>query len=134
MGKKVKDIQSDAGPGLTNIKNHNGNIDLTSPLVSDLLSKANVIEKKGSGYMSGWKTTLAMATADGFLHLFDIPSSVKVTNGSAAEVAFHSLIPNVQVPTVESVKANKTKTSKPWHTYLNPSESLVLPNCAISFN
>ena len=132
--KKLMGQKDEAGPGLKGIDPSKGNYNLTSPLVSDLLVKANVIEKKSSGMMSSWKTTLAIVTADSFLHLFEIPSSAKVSNGSAPEVAFHALVPPVEVPNAETAKTNVVgKIIKDWFKMLHPAASLALPNCTITF-
>ena len=132
--KKLAGNKDDSGPGLKGIDPTKGNYNLTSPLVSDLLVKANVIEKKSSGMMSSWKTTLAIVTADSFLHLFEIPSSAKLGSGSAPEVAFHSLVPPVEVPNADTAKTHVTgKVVKDWFKMLHPSMSLALPNCTITF-
>lgn len=113
--------------------------ELPSPLMSKLLGKVKVLERKKDGMMGGWKLCLALMTADSFLHLFDIPSSAKIQAGSAAEVAFGALIPEVQLPdraTVEKSKVHKKKTSdvvRPWHGLLHPSDSIVLQNSSVQF-
>lgn len=132
---REKEARDKAGPGLTGINAAEGNFELSSPLLSDLLFKAHVIEKKASGYMSAWKTTLAVVTADSFLHLFELPPAVRVQSGSAPEVAFHALVPPVEVPTQESVRHAKAtkKAASEWYEHLVPAESLVLPNCTLSY-
>jgi len=113
--------------------------ELPSPLTSNLLGKFKVLERKKDGMMGGWKPCLALMTADSFLHLFDIPSTAKIQAGSAAEVAFGALIPEVELPdrsTVEKSKAPVKKISeisRPWHNLLSPTESIVLPNSAVQF-
>jgi hypothetical protein len=132
--KKLAGNTEDAGPGLKGIDSTKGNYNLTSPLVSELLVKANVIEKKSSSMMSSWKTTLAVVTADSFLHLFEIPSSAKLSNGSAPEVAFHALVPPVEVPNADTANTHVTgKALKDWFKTLHPTMSLALPNCTIIF-
>lgn len=132
--KKLAGNKEEAGPGLKGVDPTKGNYNLTSPLVSDLLVKANVIEKKSSGMMSSWKTTLAIVTADSFLHLFEVPSSAKLGSGSAPEVAFHALVPPVEVPNADTAKTHVTgKGVKDWFKMLSPSMSLALPNCTITF-
>jgi len=124
------------GPGLAGVDPGDGNFELTSPLMSDLLFKAKVIEKKGHGMMTSWKTTLAVVTADSFLHLFDMPTTVKFHSGSAPEVAFHALLPPVIVPTKETIAKHgypKISVPKAWCQNLTPTESIVLPNSTISF-
>jgi hypothetical protein len=73
-------------------------------------------------------------TADSFLHLFEVPSSAKLGSGSAPEVAFHALVPPVEVPNAETAKTHVTgKVVKDWFKMLSPSMSLALPNCTITF-
>lgn len=120
-------------PGLVNVSPSDGNFELSSPLVSTLLSKAYVVEKKTTGMMSSWKTSLAVVTKDSYLHLFDIPPSLKVTCGSAPEVAFYALVPPVTAPTEESIKSQTSSKIKKWNVNLIPADSLALPNCRISF-
>ena len=89
------------------------------------------------------KPVLALVTADNFLHLFDIPSTAKIQSGSAPEVAFSSLIPEVDIPEPEEieklVKKGKGLASKPndvvrdWHNLMSPSDSVNLPNTKIAF-
>ena len=119
--------------GLTGVDMKDGNFELSSPLVSDLMSKAKVIEKRGMGLMSTWKVTLAIVTEDCFLQLFDLPSSCKLHPGSAPEVAFQNLIPPVVVPSLEGIKGGvKIPSAKTWFDHLEPTESFVLSNCTVS--
>eukprot|EP00531_Pseudo-nitzschia_arenysensis_P003397 CAMPEP_0116130358 /NCGR_PEP_ID=MMETSP0329-20121206/8427_1 /TAXON_ID=697910 /ORGANISM="Pseudo-nitzschia arenysensis, Strain B593" /LENGTH=103 /DNA_ID=CAMNT_0003624711 /DNA_START=1 /DNA_END=308 /DNA_ORIENTATION=- len=63
---------------------------LESPLTSDLLSKAKVVLRQGQG--DDWTLSLAVMSADSFLHMFDIDSpKVKLT--TSPEVAFTLLAP-----------------------------------------
>ncbi|KAL7530907.1 hypothetical protein ACHAWF_003557, partial [Thalassiosira exigua] len=89
------------GPGLADAPEDGGDFELSSPLVSDLLVKARVVEKRGGGIMSGWKVGLAIVTSDAYLHLFELPQGCKLAAGSAPEVAFQNLIPPVIVPSME---------------------------------
>mmetsp|Transcript_7295 Transcript_7295/g.15787 ORF Transcript_7295/g.15787 Transcript_7295/m.15787 type:complete len:583 (+) Transcript_7295:74-1822(+) len=130
--KKPEESKSDA-PGLTGVSEGDGNFELSSPLVSDLMCKAKVIEKRSPGMMSSWKVSLAVITSDSFLQLFELPTSCKLHTGSAPEVAFHNLIPPVVVPSMEGVKGGvKFPSSKYWFDHLVPSESFALPNCTVS--
>ena len=131
-----KRVTEKVGQGLTGVNVAEGNFELSSPLLSDLLLKANVIEKKGSGYMSTWKTTLAVITTDSFLHLFELPANVSVHSGSAPEVAFHALVPPVEIPTQDLIKSKggyRKSSIGEWYEHLTPTESFVLPNCAIIY-
>jgi len=128
--------RSAAGPCLAGVIHDRGKFELISSLMSDFLFKAKVLKKKGTDYMSKSKTTPAVVTADSFLHLFDMPSSVKLQSGSAPEVAFHALMPPVVIPTKEAVEKHghpKISIPKSWCQNLTPSESMALPNCTISF-
>merc|ERR1712154_344631 len=72
------------GPGLSSDLAEKGKFELSSPLVSELLGLAKVVEKKDSGMMRSWKTALAVVTADSFLHLFEISKSLRVQSGTAS--------------------------------------------------
>jgi hypothetical protein len=104
---------------------------LDSPLMSELLCKAKVVDRKLPGMMGGWKTTLAVVTADSFLHLFDLPSE-KISSGTAPEVAFRELAPKVQVPTADMMRSGKTQFVRGWCDALVPVDSLALYNCNVS--
>ena len=120
------------GTGLTGVEESLVNTDkLDSPLVSELLCKAKVVDRKLAGMMGGWKTTLAVVTADSFLHLFDLTSG-KTHAGSAPEVAFRELAPTVQVPTAETMRSGKTFFVRGWCDNLTPTDSLFLHNCKVT--
>jgi hypothetical protein len=132
--KKKK--EPDVPKSLEGANEQEGNFTLQSPLQSELMSKARVVERKGIGMISSWKLSLAVITKDGFLHLFDLPAG-KVSLGTPPEIAFQTLTPKVQVPTTESLTNRKslpptTNFVKGWCDNLTPSESMVLPNCSIS--
>jgi len=112
-----------------------GNFELASPLISDQLCMANVMETKSVGMMRSWRTVLAIITTDSFLHLFYLPSYLRVQSGSAAEVAFHALVPPVEIPSEKNTKSIQTASFKPklWSTQLLPSVSIILPNSKIHF-
>jgi hypothetical protein len=57
--------------------------ELQSPLSSEFLGKCKVIEKRKDGMMGGWRSCLAIITADNFLHLFDLPSVSAASAASA---------------------------------------------------
>lgn len=132
--KEQHDAKSPS-PGLTGVQEGEGNFELSSPLVSDLLCKAKVIEKRGQGMMSAWKVSLAVVTSDSFLQLFELPPTSKLQPGSAPEVAFQNLVPPVVVPSMEGVRGGvKFPSAKYWFEHLVPSESFALPNCVVSLN
>ena len=130
--KDTEGMADELGPGLADVDPSQGDFDLQSPLLSDILVKVDLLEVKYAPYlMKQWKTVLAVATANSFLHLFDVLSST--ANGSAKE-AFQHLVPPVEVPTEETVKTQNTaKHRKDWHKLLQPSDSFALANCAVAF-
>jgi hypothetical protein len=135
LQRQAKDEQASVAtppppPGLTGVNEEEGNFKIDSPLTSGLLCRAKVIEKRSSGMMQGWKTALAIVTADSFLHLFDLPSS-NIKPGTAPEVAFQSLVPQIQVPATGGVKSTKILSGFADHP-LTPSDSLALANCSIT--
>jgi hypothetical protein len=49
---------------------------LPSPMLSPLLMRARVVERKDVGTLySGWITCLALLTFDSFLHIYDVPTT-----------------------------------------------------------
>jgi hypothetical protein len=121
---------------LIGVDEEEGNFTLPSPMQSELMNRAKVVERKSTGMMSTWKLSLAVITADNFLHLFDLPAG-KVSLGSAPEVAFQVLVPKVELPSADGLQGKKgaipsTNFVKGWCDSLTPSESMVLPNCSIS--
>lgn len=131
--KRPGDAATPIPPGLAGAEEGDGNFELSSPLVSDLICKAKVVEKRSPGMMSAWKVSVAIVTSDSFLQLFELPSACKLTSGSAPEVAFQNLIPPVVVPNMEGVKAGvKFPSAKHWFDDLVPSESFALPNCTVA--
>ena len=131
--KKANETKPKAS-GLSGVDEKEGNFELSSPLVSDLMIKAKVIEKR-SGLMGAWKVTLGVITSDQFLQLFELPSNSKLQPGSAPEVAFQNLIPPVIVPTLEIARAGGVKypSTKHWFDNLVPSESIALTNSMVAF-
>ena len=131
--KKANEVKPKAN-GLSGVNEKEGNFELSSPLVSDLMIKTKVIEKR-SGLMGAWRVTLGVITSDNFLQLFELPANSKMQQGSAPEVAFQNLIPPVLVPTLEIMRAGgvKYQSTKHWFDHLNPSESIALPNSMVTF-
>lgn len=131
--KKTDESVKSQAPGLQGVYEPDGNFELSSPLVSDLMCKAKVLEKRSPGMMSSWKVSLAVITCDSFLQLFELPPTCKLNSGSAPEVAFQNLIPPVVVPSMEGVKGGvKIPSAKYWLDNLVPSESFALLNCVVS--
>ena len=101
---------------------------LESPLTSDLLSKAKVVLRKGEG--GDWTLSLAVMSADSFLHMFDIESSrVKLT--TSPEVAFTLLAPTLIIPNVDNQMLGKSNFGRSWSDPLTPTESMVLGKCRV---
>lgn len=110
---------------------------LDSPLASDLMSKAKVVERRvlstgvpNIGSTSDWKVSLAIITADSYLHFFDLDDS-RVGSSSPPEVAFQVLMPNVNVPTYDNLQLGKLNFSKGWSDTLTPTDSVVLARCMV---
>ena len=127
--KEAEEETSDLG--LSDVDPANGAFDLQSPLLSDLLVNANLIEVKYAPYlMKPWKTVLAIVTANSFLHLFDVPS----TRYSDANEAFGALVPKVEVPTEETAKTmNSARHRKDWYKPLQAYDSFALANTTVAF-
>jgi len=112
-------------------------IELDSPLTSILLGRARVVERRG-GKLGVWRASLAIVTTDSYLHVFDVPYFTRVKKGSATEVAFHSLVPSLEIPTEKSVGgARRARPAKAprraWHALLSPTHSVYLPNCEVEY-
>lgn len=122
------------GPGLAGVPEIRRDFELQSPLMSDLLSKVEVIWRKSDKVMAVWKPCLAVMTTDGYLHLFEFPATSNVSTGTAAEVAFQALVPPVTVPTEESIIEGAPASPVSWFHNLIPGSSLDLKNCNISFD
>ena len=101
---------------------------LESPLSSDLICKAKIVERKGSGVVSAWKKTLAVMTADSYLHLYDLEN---VHPGTSPEEAFKTVMPSIFESCSIDVEQGKSNFSRGWSDSLTPSDSLVLGNCTI---
>ena len=107
---------------------------LGSPLLSDLLRRSKVIERKNFGMMSSWRVSLAVITADGYCHMFELPgNTTRVSMGSAAEVALQYLIPGVQIPSADTIRQGKSNFVRGWCDSLVPAETLNLHNCKVVF-
>jgi hypothetical protein len=101
---------------------------LESPLTSDLLSKAKVVLRKGHG--GDWTLSLAVMSADSFLHMFDVDSpKVKLT--TKPDVAFTLLAPPLVLPNIDNIKSGKSNFGRSWSTSLTPTVSMVLAKCRV---
>lgn len=110
---------------------------LDSPLASDLMSKAKVVERRvqstgvpNIGSTAEWKVSLVIITADSYLHFFDLDDP-RVALSSTPEVAFQVLMPNVNVPTYDNLQLGKQNFSKGWSDTLTPTDSVVLARCLV---
>ncbi len=117
------------------LENENPNLD--SPLNSDLLSKAKVVQRRGLaggvatiGSNFEWKISLAIVTADCYLHFFDIEDP-RVDATSPPDVAFQALMPTVIAPTSDNLALGKSNFSKGWSDPLAPTDSMILAKCVL---
>lgn len=129
-------MQSDPmnAPGLAGVPDLKQGYELQSPLMSDLLGKAQVVWRKNENIMSIWKPSLAIATSDCYLHLFDVPNHSSVQSGTAPEVAFQSLVPPVKIPNEEDLINGSYPYHSNWYDNLVPTDSIDLSVCKISFS
>jgi len=122
------------GPGLAGLPDPAVDFELQSPLMSKLLSRAEVIWKKSEKMLSVWKPCLAVTTADSYMHLFEMPSTSTIQTGDRPEEAFQTLVPPVEVPTEDGIIEGFLPSTKSWFDGLVPSASLDLKNSNISFD
>jgi hypothetical protein len=128
--KYKKDSVKTSPTTLEGAADDNLDLNLESPLTSDLMCKAKVIERKGAGVNAEWVTSLAIMTADSYLHFFDLESQ-RINSGSSPEAAFKVLMPNVVLPTSDNLLLGKANFTKSWESTLTPTVSLVLGKCMI---
>ena len=124
------------GPGLMGVPEPDPNFELQSPLMSNLLTKVQVIWRKSDKIMAVWKPCMAVTTSDCYLHLFEIPAEANVQTGTAPEVAFQTMVPSVTVPTEESIIEGSlpSRSGVAWFEHLIPGTSFDLKNSNIAFN
>jgi hypothetical protein len=112
---------------------------LNSPLQSDLLANAQVLERRAMtsasgvsriGSTSDWKTSLAIMTSDCYLHFFDLDDGFYTLEMSPDSV-FQGLMPHVIVPTANNLSSGKSNFSRGWSDSLTPSDSIVLAKCKL---
>jgi hypothetical protein len=116
------------GMGSTLENDDFADFNMESPLASDLLSKAKVVLRIGSGLDR--TVCLAVLTADSFLHLFDFDSP-KIQLATPPEMAFTMLAPTLITPNVNNQMLGKTNFGKGWSDPLTPTDSLILGKCKI---
>jgi len=93
-----------------------------------LLRAAKILERK-TGIRAQWKVTLAIVTSDQFLHLFDISMLESVKMGDDAEGVFRQLLPEYDMPTLES-EEEVIARSHSLLKYLIPTDSVYLMKCS----
>jgi hypothetical protein len=136
-----------------------GNLD--TPLNSVLIRNMKVIQRKVNRLGGGWKTALAIITADSVMHLFDAPSSAlkehletiagmdndsKMNASLQPDCIFDSLLPHVSLPNKESLRnESNNKGVNTFFASLNgnslkslnlnivPEISIILPNSTVSY-
>ena len=116
------------GQGIGQATEEEGDFSLESPLNSDLLRRAKVVEIRTAG--TQWKTCLGTITGDSYLHFFELPDD-RIKLGAKPEAAFYALAPTVIIPSLESLQEGKSNFSKGWSDTITPCESMVLAKCAI---
>lgn len=121
-------------PGLAGVPDLKDGYELQSPLNSDLLGKTQVVWRKNEKLMSVWKPSLAIATTDCYLHLFDIPHFSNVQTGTAPEVAFQALVPPVRIPTEDDMVNGTYPFGNSWFDHLIPTDSIDLRCTKITFS
>jgi len=134
--KDMSSMKSDPmnAPGLAGVPDLKTGYELQSPLNSDLLGKTQVVWRKNEKLMSVWKPTLAIATSDCYLHLFDIPHFSNVQTGTAPEVAFQALVPPVRIPTEDDMVNGTYPFGNNWFDHLVPTDSIDLRCTKITFS
>lgn len=127
--RALKYKKTTVGPDLlNNAEDDFADFNLESPLTSDLLSKAKVVLRKDQG--GDWTLSLAVMSADSFLHMFDIDSPrVKLT--TSPEVAFTVLAPSLSIPNINNIKAGKSNFGRSWGDSLTPTVSMILGKCRV---
>ena len=116
------------GQGIGQSSEEEGDFTLESPLNSDLLRRAKVVEIRTAG--TPWKTCLGTITGDSYLHFFDLPAD-RIKLGAKPEAAFYALAPTVIIPSWESLSEGKSNFSKGWSDTITPCESMILAKSMI---
>jgi hypothetical protein len=92
-------------------------------ILSDMMRFWRVIERKVTAKV--WKASLAVVTADYYLHLFDVSSHHDIAVGSSPEEAYSKLLPPHEFPTTQEARTDKLLKD------LIPTESINLLNCGV---
>jgi len=84
---------------------------LNSPLSSPMVKKVAVLQLKEGGILGKWTPVLAVATVDGMLHLWKIPSDIckkaATKNWPTVEEALPSVLPKPNLDVADDAKAKK---------------------------
>ena len=120
--KGAEGMAEELGPGLADADPSQGDFDLQSPILSDILVKVDLLEVKYAPYlMKQWKTVLAVATANSFLHLFDISSSTpmvaprKRSKTWSLQLTFQPKKPSRRRTRPSTARTGTSSFSRPTH-------------------
>ena len=86
---------------------------------------ASVVERRVAAKV--WKTTLAVVTADYYLHLFDAGEDSDITVGMSPEEAYEKMLPEHEFPTSENATLGP-RTDRVLKDLI-PTETINLMNC-----
>lgn len=89
---------------------------------------AAVIERRVAAKV--WKTTLAIVTADYYLHLFDIADELDISPGMSPEEAYQMLLPDHAFP--ESGHPNQGPRTDKILKHFTPTETINLMKCSVA--
>mmetsp|Transcript_20371 Transcript_20371/g.30882 ORF Transcript_20371/g.30882 Transcript_20371/m.30882 type:complete len:935 (+) Transcript_20371:81-2885(+) len=96
-----------------------------------LLRAAGVLELKTSEFfVQNWKTTLVVITTDAYLHMFDLTGFPEVFVGSPPECVFEMLLPDYDLPTLESDSI--IPRTNQLLKYLTPETTIRLATCSVT--
>ena len=140
----AKTPPSPASESLTTVISDETHTQVTqSPLSSALVRDVRILKRQTTNTLkrmvrSQIKFSLAVVTADGYLHLMDLSSE----SDQDIDTVFEAMIPPVTVSTALNPKAppprnlfgsSSAATSRPA-LHLTPSLSIHLPSCSITFD
>lgn len=94
-----------------------------------LMKASKVLERKTGVYVT-WKTTLAVATVDGILHLFDLTNFPEHMVGSKSSVVLETMRPNCELPTMETAGTFQPRVD-PLLKNLTPVDTINLLSSTI---
>lgn len=94
-----------------------------------MLRAAKIVERR-TGVRGLWKTTLAVVTGDNYLHMFDVSFIPEVVIGSPAEPVFELLLPDYDIPGLDSQTVQRRVDSLLKH--LTPIDTVDITKCSTS--